>query len=136
MMALERAGVPTDKDRWVLRSTLPTLSAGPFHGPMVVTMRWLTLSQTIIATQVSARLPFNHGAPIHIGAPQAIGADLARPLFGPPVERVPAGLVAVFWACGVTPQSAAEAAGVELMICHAPAHSLITDRRADHFCLP
>ena len=134
--ALERAGVPTDKDRWVLRSTLPTTPAGPFRGPMVVTMRWLTPAQAIIATQVSARFPFNHGAPIHIGDPQQIGADLAQPLFGPPVERVPPGQVAVFWACGVTPQAAAEAAGIELMICHAPAHSFITDLKADLLCMP
>ena len=128
--------MPNDQDRWVLRSTLPTVPAGPFRGPMVVTMRWLTPEQAIIATQVSARLPFNHGAPIHIGDLRAIGADLARPLFGPPVERMAAGLVAVFWACGVTPQAVAEAAAIELMICHAPAHSFITDRRADHYCLP
>ena len=40
--ALENAGVPTHKDRWVLRTTLPTEPAGPFHGDMIVTMRWLT----------------------------------------------------------------------------------------------
>lgn len=134
--ALERAGVPTDRDRWVLNTTLPTEAAGPFAGPMVVTMRWLTPEQAIIATQVSARFPFNHGAPIHIGDPAAIGADLARPLFGPPVDRVPAGRIAVFWACGVTPQAAAEKARPELMIAHAPAHSFITDLLADRFCQP
>ena len=94
--ALERAGVPTHKDRWVLRSSIPTVPAGPFRGPMVVTMRWLTPQQAITATQVTSRFPFNHGAPIHIGDPAAIGADLAHPLFGPPVERVPVGLTAVF----------------------------------------
>ncbi|MFM8557133.1 MAG: D-glutamate cyclase family protein [Betaproteobacteria bacterium] len=135
-LALERAGVPTDRDRWVLNTTLPTEPAGPFAGPLVVTMRWLTPEQAIIATQVSARFPFNHGAPIHIGDPAAIGADLARPLFGPPVDRVPAGRIAVFWACGVTPQAAAENARPELMIAHAPAHSFITDLLADRFCQP
>ncbi|MBL8384546.1 MAG: DUF1445 domain-containing protein [Burkholderiales bacterium] len=134
--ALERAGVPTDRDRWVLRSTLPTEPAGAFRGPMVVTMRFLTPQQAIIATQVSARFPFNHGAPIHIGDPAAIGADLAAPLFGPPVDGVPPDRIAVFWACGVTPQAAAEAAGIDLMIAHAPAHSFITDLLADHFCQP
>lgn len=63
---------------------------------MVVTMRWLTPQPAITATQVTNRIPFNHGAPIHIGDPAAIGADLAHPLFGPPVERVPADLTAVF----------------------------------------
>ena len=134
--ALERAGVPTDRHRWVLRSKLPTVPAGRLHGNMVVTMRWLTPQQAIIATQVSARFPFNHGAPIHIGDPAAIGADLAHPLFGPPVERIPEGLVAVFWACGVTPQEAALAAEVEIMIAHAPAHGFVTDLKADEFCLP
>jgi uncharacterized protein YcsI (UPF0317 family) len=134
--ALERAGVPTDRDRWVLNTTLPTEPAGRFSGPLVVTMRWLTPEQAITATQVSARFPFNHGAPIHIGDPAAIGADLARPLFGPPIERIPADRIAVFWACGVTPQAAAEQAGLDLMITHAPAHSFITDLLADRFCQP
>jgi uncharacterized protein YcsI (UPF0317 family) len=133
--ALERAGVPTDRHRWVVRSTIPTVPAGRFRGNLVATMRWLTPQQAIAATQVSARFPFNHGAPIHIGDPAAIGADLAAPIFGPPVERVPEGLIAVFWACGVTPQQAALEAGVELLIAHAPAHGFITDLRADALAL-
>jgi uncharacterized protein YcsI (UPF0317 family) len=134
--ALERAGVPTDRDRWVVRTTLPTEPAGPFHGPMVATMRWLTPTQAVIATQVSARFPFNHGAPIHIGDPAAIGADLAAPLFGRPVESIPGGVVPVFWACGVTPQEAALTARVDLMITHAPAHGFVTDLLADRLCIP
>lgn len=125
--ALEAAGVPTHKDRWVLRTTLPTEPAGPFRGDLIVTMRWLTPAQAITATQVTARFPFNHGAPIHVGDPAAIGADLARPLFGPPVPPTPAGILPAFWACGVTPQSAAENARLPLLIAHAPAHSFITD---------
>ena len=82
---LERAGVPTHKDRWVLRTTLPTEPAGPFRGDLIVTMRWLTAQQALTATQVTSRFPFNHGAPIHIGDPAAIGADLKAPLFGRPV---------------------------------------------------
>lgn len=134
--ALERAGVPTDRDRWVLNTNLPTESAGRFAGPLVVTMRWLSPEQAIIATQVSARFPFNHGPPIHIGDPAAIGADLTKPLFGPPVDHVPADRVAVFWACGVTPQAAAEQAGLDLLIAHAPAHSFVSDLLADRICQP
>ena len=134
--ALERAGVPTDKHRWVLRSTLPTQPAGRFHGNMVVTMRWLTPDQVITATQVSARFPFNHGAPIHVGDPTKIGADLKAPLFGGAVPALPDSLMPVFWACGVTPQAAAEAAGIEFMITHAPAHSFVTDIKADLFSQP
>jgi uncharacterized protein YcsI (UPF0317 family) len=125
--ALENAGVPTHKDRWVLRTTLPTEPAGPFHGNMIVTMRWLTSQQAITATQVTARFPFNHGVPIHLGDPAEIGAEVEKPLFGGPVPPTPKGIVPVIWACGVTPQSAAENAKLPLFIAHAPAHSFITD---------
>lgn len=134
--ALEDAGVPTDKDRWVLRTTLPTARAGRFHGPLVVTMRWLTPEQAITAVQVTTRYPFNHGAPIHIGNPAAIGADLANPFAGPPVDRVRDGVVPVFWACGVTPQEAALAAGIDIMVTHAPAYSFVTDWEARRLATP
>ena len=134
--ALERAGVPTDKDRWVLRTTVPTEPAGPFGGDLIVTMRWLTPAQAITATQVSARFPFNHGAPIHIGDPTTIGADLARPMFGGPVPPLPADRTPLFWACGVTPQSAAEVARLPLFLTHAAGHSFITDRKASSLMLP
>ena len=134
--ALERAGVPTDQHRWVLNSRIPTIPAGRFRGDMVVTMRWLAPEQAIVATQVSSRFPHNHGAPIHIGDPAAIGADLERPLFGGPVPAMPKNLVPVFWACGVTPQEAALQAKVDLFIAHAPAHGFVTDLEADRFCIP
>lgn len=134
--ALERAGVPTDRHRWVLNSKIATVPAGRFRGDMVVTMRWLTPQQAIVATQVSSRFPHNHGAPIHIGDPAAIGADLAQPLFGGPVPELPEDRVPVFWACGVTPQQAALQAQVDFFIAHAPAHGFITDLEADRFCIP
>lgn len=134
--AFEAAGVPTDKDRWVLRTNQQTEAAGPFKGDLFVTMRWLTPQQAIVATQVSARFPFNHGAPIHIGDPAGIGADIANPMFGGPVGPIPDGKTAVFWACGVTPQSAAEAAKLPLFIVHAAAHSFITDVRAESLMTP
>ena len=129
--ALERAGVPTDRNRWVVRTHQSTEPAGPFRGDLIATMRWLTPAQAITAVQVSARFPFNHGAPIHIGDPAGIGADLNNPMFGGPVPPIPSDQIAVFWACGVTPQSAAEAAKLPLFIVHAAAHSFITDLPAD-----
>ncbi len=79
------------------------------------------------ASELTARLPLAHGAPVHVGEPLAIGiADLARPDFGDAVlvgkDEVP-----VFWACGVTPQAVAMEAKPELMITHAPGHMFITD---------
>jgi uncharacterized protein YcsI (UPF0317 family) len=128
--AFEDAGIPTDRHRWVLATDRPTEAVGCFEGPLIVTMRWLSPTQAEQASRISARFPHNHGAPLHIGDPAAIGADLRQPLFGGPVPELPPGLVPVFWACGVTPQAAAEAAGLPLFIAHAPAHSFITDVRA------
>jgi uncharacterized protein YcsI (UPF0317 family) len=99
-------------------------------------MRWLTPSQAITAVQVTSRYPFNHGAPIHIGDPAAIGADLSNPIVGPPIDRVRDGAVPVFWACGVTPQEAALAAGIDVMVTHAPAHSFVTDWESRRLAIP
>jgi uncharacterized protein YcsI (UPF0317 family) len=129
--ALEQAGIRTDRYRWVLNTTQPTVPAGPFRGPLVVTMRWMTGQEADRAARLTSRYPDYHGGPIHIGEPAQIGADIHRPLFGGPVPQRPHEFVAVFWACGVTPQAAAEQAKLPLIIAHAPAHSFITDLPAD-----
>ena len=55
-------------------------------------------------------LPQVHGAPVHVGAPAALGiADLSQPDFGDAVTLRP-GEVPVFWACGVTAQLALQGA--------------------------
>jgi uncharacterized protein YcsI (UPF0317 family) len=133
--ALERAGVPRSQV-WVLDTKIPTAPAGKFSGPLVVTMRWMTAAQAVVATQLTSRFYMNHGAPIHVGDPQEIGADLLHPLHGPIVESIPSGVVPVFWACGVTPQRAALASSVERMITHVSGHAFITDLKADQICLP
>jgi uncharacterized protein YcsI (UPF0317 family) len=70
-----------------------------------------------------------HGSPIHIGEPAMIGvSDMARPDFGDPVP-LREGEIPVFWACGVTPQTAAIEAGIPFMITHSPGHMFITDLR-------
>jgi len=134
--ALQRAGVPPSKEVWVLNTRLQTVPAGIFCGPMVVTMRWMTPEQAVIAAQLTGRFPFNHGAPIHLGDPAEIGADLAHPIYGEPVKEIPRGVMPVFWPCGVTPQSAAIEAKCPLMIAHAPAHGFISDLLADRICNP
>lgn len=101
--------------------------AGRFAGPLVVSMRPMTPSQAIRATQVTSRYPSVHGAPVHVGDPAALGiGDLAEPDYGDPVE-IRAGEVPVFWACGVTPQAVATASRPALMITHAPGHMFLTD---------
>jgi len=111
------------------RTNIPCVPAGVFHGPLVVSMRPLRPSDAIRAIQITARFPSVHGAPVHIGMPQAIGiGDLARPDYGDPVP-VQADELPVFWACGVTPQAVIEHAKPAFCITHAPGCMLITDLR-------
>jgi uncharacterized protein YcsI (UPF0317 family) len=109
------------------RTAVPTTPAGPFHGPLVVSMRPLTPANAIRAIQITTRFPAVHGAPIHIGRPDLIGIkDIMKPDYGDPVaiedDEIP-----VFWACGVTPQSVIAAAKVPFAITHAPGLMLVTD---------
>jgi uncharacterized protein YcsI (UPF0317 family) len=109
------------------RTRIATEPAGPFHGPLVVTMRPMPAAAAIRAIQVTSRFPNVHGAPVHIGDPAQIGiADLARPDYGDAVD-VREGELPVFWACGVTPQAAIVQAQPEFCITHAPGCMLITD---------
>jgi len=130
--ALQADAIPVwhvDNDTTVpmYRSDIDTVAAGPFAGPMVVSMRSIARDRAARAAEISRRFPLAHGAPVHFGDPAAIGiADLARPDWGDPAP-VGDGEVPVFWACGVTPQVAIEAARLPLCITHKPGHMLITD---------
>lgn len=109
------------------RTNMPTAAAGPFSGPMVVSMRPMKAADAIRAVQITSRFPNVHGAPVHIGDPALIGiADLSRPDYGDAVDVMPDELP-VFWACGVTPQAAIQQARPEFCITHAPGAMLITD---------
>lgn len=109
------------------RTNMPTAVAGPFSGPMVVSMRPMKAADVIRAVQITSRFPNVHGAPVHIGDPALIGiADLSRPDYGDAVDVMPDELP-VFWACGVTPQAAIQQARPEFCITHAPGAMLITD---------
>ena len=111
----------------MFRTNQPTVAAGPFQGPLVVTMRPLKAADAIRAIQITSRYPAVHGAPVHLGEPRLIGIeDLAQPDYGDAVE-VKADELPVFWACGVTPQAALVQAGLPLAITHAPGAMLITD---------
>ncbi len=117
------------------RTTVPTQPAGRFHGPLVVSMRPLKPADAIRAIQITTRLPAVHGAPVHIGFPEAIGIqDIARPDFGDAVP-VEAGELPVFWACGVTPQAAIAAARPPFAITHAPGRMLVTDLKNTQLAL-
>ena len=109
------------------RTSIATEAAGRFHGPVVVSMRPMKPADAIRAVQITTRLPAVHGAPIHIGFPEAIGIeDIGKPDYGDAVP-VQAGELPVFWACGVTPQAAIAAARPPFAITHAPGCMLVTD---------
>src|SRR5882672_9909093 len=117
----ERRNVP------MFRTARPTRPAGPFQGPLVVSMRPFRPADIPRVVEITGRLPRVHGAPVHAGDPAAIGiADLSRPDYGDAVT-VRDGEVPVFWACGVTPQAALLAARLPFAITHAPGHMLVTD---------
>lgn len=111
------------------RSSIMTQPAGPFGGPMVVSMRPMTPAHAIRAVQITSRFPAVHGAPVHLGRPDLIGiADLSRPDYGDPVD-IADDEIPVFWACGVTPQAVIAAAKPPFAITHAPGAMLVTDLR-------
>ena len=113
----------------MFRTKLPTTPAGPFHGPMIVSMRPLAAPDVIRAIEITARFPDMHGTPIHFGTPEQLGIrDLSQPDYGDPVE-VRSHEYPVFWACGVTSQAAVEAARPDFCITHAPGCMLITERQ-------
>lgn len=109
------------------RTQLACQPAGRFAGNMVVSMRPLRPADAIRAIQICSRFPSVHGAPVHFGDPAAIGiSNLDQPDYGDAVT-INADEVPVFWACGVTPQVAIEAAKPPLCITHSPGHMLVTD---------
>jgi uncharacterized protein YcsI (UPF0317 family) len=130
--ALLEAGVPLrhvaqGRNVAMYRTSIPTVPAGVFHGPLVVSMRPMTAADAIRAVQITSRFPRVHGAPVHLGRPDLIGiADLGAPDFGDPIE-VQDDELPVFWACGVTPQAAVMAAKPAFCITHAPGCMLVTD---------
>ena len=113
------------------RTSISCEPAGPFSGPVVVSMRPYKPSDVVRAVEITSQFPRVHGSPVHIGLPELLGiADLADPDYGDPVP-VADNELPVFWACGVTPQAVLESAGVPFAITHAPGCMFITDTLND-----
>ena len=109
------------------RTHLSCVPSGRFAGPVVVSMRPLNARDARRAIEITTRFPRVHGAPLHVGKPEAIGiTDLTRPDYGDPVE-IKDDELPVFWACGVTPQAVIAAAKLPFAITHAPGCMLVSD---------
>jgi len=146
--ALIRGGVPIrhiDQGCNVpmYRTSIPTEKAGIFEGPLVVSMRPMSVAESIRAVEITARHPKAHGSPVYVCKPQYTGIlsstcavpelgilDISKPDYGDPVE-VKNGEVCVFWACGVTPQSVVQMAKPRICITHAPGCMLVLDTKND-----
>ncbi len=130
--ALQEAGLPL---RFLERgdvagvyvSNMPTISAGPFSAPLVLTMRPFKPRDAIRAIQITSRFPNVHGAPVHMGDPAAIGVDLGHRYHNVGDGSVEPGEIPLFWPCGLTPQLAVRNARPEFCITHAPSSMLVTD---------
>jgi uncharacterized protein YcsI (UPF0317 family) len=117
----------------MFRTNVPTAGAGPFHGPLVVSMRPMTPADAERAVAITARFPRVHGAPVQVGEPERLGiADVNKPDYGDPVPMKP-GEIPVFWACGVTPQSVIATVKPDFCITHYPGSMLVTDRLNTEF---
>lgn len=109
-------------------TSLATVPAGPFAGPLVVSMRAMRAADVIRAITVSQHYPVFHGQPIHLGSPALIGIeDLSASYGGHGLTQLADDELPVFWACGATAQTAALQARLPLCITHYKAHMVVTD---------
>lgn len=133
--ALTQAGVPLRHQELgrivpMYETNINNIKSGPFGGNMIVSMRPMSVADSIRASAITARFPHTHGMPVHIGAPEEIGIkNISQPEWGEPTEFYD-NEVPVFWACGVTPQNAIREAGIPLVVTHTPGSMLITDCRS------
>ena len=130
--ALLRAGlrikhIEDEKIVPMYKTSISCISAGQFHGEMIVSMRPFKPIDAIKAVEITSRYPRVHGSPVHIGNPLDIGiTDINKPDYGETVD-IADGEVPVFWACGVTPQSVVMSSKPSICITHAPGHMLVLD---------
>jgi uncharacterized protein YcsI (UPF0317 family) len=110
-----------------------TTPAGAFAGKLMVSMRFFHGGNAERAVEITRRYPKFHGSPVHIGAPEAIGVDLAKPYGGHGLTVARGDEVPVFWACGQTTHLAIAAARPPLAITHSKAHMVVTDRLSREF---
>ncbi|KAJ5104294.1 hypothetical protein NUU61_001641 [Penicillium alfredii] len=119
------------------RSKIPLLPAGIFtDAQCIVSMRPYRPEQIDRVREVTRPFLSTHGEPVAWGwegAKQLGIFDIEKPDFGQP-QLFEEGEIPVFWACGVTPQMAVEAAGNRvdgLVFAHEPGHMLLTDWTVD-----
>jgi uncharacterized protein YcsI (UPF0317 family) len=124
---IEVRNITEGKNVSMYKTNRQCVSVGPFHCPLVVSMRPIPQHQVEKVIEITAKFPAAHGPPVHTGDAAELGiSDLSAVDFGDAVT-IKEGEVPVFWACGVTSTLAALSAAPNLVITHAPGHMFITD---------
>jgi len=109
------------------RSSISCVPAGPFHGPLVVSLRPVAEELVVPLVELTSRFPLSHGGPVHIGDPRKIGVDDLQQVHWGRFNEILPGQIPMFWACGITVQAVALAAKIPEVIVHAPGNMFVTD---------
>lgn len=119
--------IEQNKNVAMYTTNIESKQAGPFKGPIVVSMRPIKNEMVQKAIDITARFPNMHGSPIHVGSPKELAInDITKPDYGEYVDVLD-GETPVFWACGVTPQSVVIHSQIPYVITHAPGHMFVTN---------
>lgn len=149
--ALSAAGLPPrhqlqGRNVPMYRTNIPLCPAGVFTGATyVVSMRPYKMEDVERVRDITRAYVATHGEPVAWGwdGARALGIeDVARVQWGEaslrldgsgqPFDEKEEGYVPVFWGCGVTPQNAVIAAGLEgTVMAHSPGHMLVLDVREE-----
>jgi uncharacterized protein YcsI (UPF0317 family) len=116
--ALQRGGIEIrniseGKNVSMYKTNRQCISVGPFHCPLVVSMRPVRNDLVQKAIHITEQFTHTHGAPVHCGDPSEIGiSDLSKVDFGEAVTVNYETETPCFWACGVTSSLAAFSASM------------------------
>jgi uncharacterized protein YcsI (UPF0317 family) len=134
--ALMDAGIPLrsaeqGKNVPMYKTSLKCRSAGALQGNMVVSMKPIPALSISKEVEITSKYPHAHGGPVCIGRPDVIGIEnIDKPEWGDAIDLQP-DEVAVFHACGVTPQSVLMDSKVPFAITHSPGYMFVTDMPAN-----
>ena len=109
------------------KTNLKCRPAGSLSGNMVVSMKPIKATDVSKEVEITSQYPHAHGGPVCIGNAKAIGIDdIDKPDWGDAID-LRHDEVAVFHACGVTPQSVLMDSKVPFAITHKAGYMFVTD---------
>lgn len=130
------AGIPLKsaaqgKNVPMYKTSLKCRSAGSLSGNMVVSMKPIPALKVSKHIEITSKYTHAHGGPVAVGSASAIGiADINKPEWGDPID-IAEDEVAIFHACGVTPQSILIDSKVPFAITHSAGYMFVTDLPSD-----